>query len=204
MSSLWTPEDVEMLSSLSGDLPWPMVPAVFNRFRPHRTATALRRKADGLGLLRRSVGQFITAGAIVGIAGINYERIRRWILSRELKARRYGEGSAFPYYISRKDLRAFARKHPEQFGGLSQSELLQLFDSEKLAEEIAAMELPRLSQKVPVMCVETGKRFESIQAAAKAAYVTPTRLQTVLRDGTTANGLRYRRVVAMTQQGRAA
>ena len=204
MSTLWTPEDVEMLCSLAGDLPWPMVPAAFNRARPHRTATALRRKADGLGLLRRSVGQFITAGAIVGIAGFNYERIRQWILSGELKSRRYGEGSAFPYYICRKDLRAFARKHPEQFGGLRLGELVQLFDSEKLAEEIAAMELPRLSQKVPVMCVDTGKRFESIQAAARAAYVTPTRMQTVLREGTTANGLRYRRVVAMTQQGRAA
>ena len=198
MSSLWTPEDVEMLCSLAGDLPWPMVGAAFNRRRPHRTATALRRKADDLGLLRRSVGQFITAGAIVGVAGFNYERIRQWILSGELKARRYGKGSAFPYYICRKDLRAFAQQHPEQFGGLSKGDLVQLLDSEKLAEEIAAMGLPRRSQKVPVVCVETGKRFESIEAAARAAYVTSTRMKAVLRDGTRANGLRYRRVVAMT------
>lgn len=194
MSRLWTAEDIESLSSLAGDLPWRMVPGVFNRGRPYRTPTALRRKADGLGLLRRSVGQFVTAGAITAATGLSYETVRRWILTGELVARRYGKGGAFPYFIRRQDLRAFARRHPEPFGGLTEAELIQLLDSEMLAAEIAVMGLPRYTQLVEVECVETGKRFPSILAAAAAAFVTPQRMRVVCNRGGRANGRRYRRV----------
>ena len=194
MSRIWTPEDIETLSSLAGDLPWRMVPGVFNRRRPHRTPTALRRKADGLGLLRRSVGQFVTAGTITTATGLSHKTIRRWIQSKELAARRYGKGGAFPYFIRRQDLRAFARQRPEPFGGLSEAELIQLLDSETLAVEIAAMGLPRYTQLVEVECIETGKRFPSILAAAAAAFVTPQRMRVVVNRGGRANGRRYRRV----------
>ena len=190
----WTIEDVEMLSSLAGDLPWPMVPGVFNNCRPHRTAIALRRKADDLGLLRRCVGQYITSGALRSLMGVSYEQARRWILSGSLPARRWGKGRAFPYWIHRRDLRAFAAANPALFGGLSEGQLVELLDSETLAAQIATMELPRPRQPVAVECLDTGRRYASINAAAKAAYVTPQRMAVVLASGGTANGRRYRRI----------
>jgi hypothetical protein len=196
MSRPWTVEDIEMLSSLAGDIPWPLVPGRFNNSRPRRTATALRRKAEELGLLRRCVGQYITSGALRALMGVSYERARRWILSGQLPARRWGQGRAFPYWIHRRDLRAFARERPELFGGLSEGQLVELLDSEPLAAEIAAMELPRPRQCVAVQCIETGRRYASIKAAARAAYVTPQRMAVVLAHGTTANGRRYRRTEA--------
>jgi hypothetical protein len=196
MSRLWTVEDVEMLSSLAGDIPWPLVPGRFNSSRPRRTATALRRKADELGLLRRCTGAWLTSGALRSLMGVSYEQARRWILSGQLPARRWGEGQAYPYWIRRQDLRAFARVRPELFGGLSEGQLVELLDSERLATEIAAMELPRPRQCVAVECIETGRRYRSIKAAARAAYVTPQRMAVVLAHGTTANGRRYRRAEA--------
>ena len=192
----WTIEDVEMLSSLAGDLPWPMVPGVFNNCRPHRTAIALRRKADDLGLLRRCVGQYITSGALRSLMGVSYEQVRRWILdpSMQLPARRWGKGRAFPYWIHRRDLRAFAAANPALFGGLSEGQLVELLDSEPLAAQIAAMELPRPYQPVAVECLDTGRRYASINAAARAAYVTPQRMAVVMASGGTANGRRYRRI----------
>lgn len=196
MSRPWTTEDIEMLSSLAGDLPWPMVPGKFNNCRPHRTATALRRKAEGMGLLRRCVGQYITSGALRSLMGISYEQVRRWILdpAMQLPARRWGNGRAFPYWIHRRDLRAFAATNPALFGGLSEGQLVELLDSEALAAQIAAMDLPRPRQPVAVECIDTGRRYASIKAAARAAYVTPQRMAVVLASGGTANGRRYRRI----------
>ena len=198
MSRAWSVEDIEMLSSLAGDIPWPLVPGRFNNCRPHRTPIALRRKAEDLGLLRRCVGQHITSGALRALMGVSYEQVRRWILdpSLQLRARRFGQGRAFPYWIHRRDLRAFARARPELFGGLSEGQLVELLDSEALAAQIAAMELPRPRQLVAVECVDTGRRYASIKAAARAAYVTPQRMAVVLASGGTANGRRYRRAEA--------
>ena len=196
MSRPWTAEDIEMLSSLAGDIPWPLVPGRFNSSRPRRTATALRRKADELGLLRRCTGAYLTSGAISTITGFSYEKIRRWITTGKVPARRWGQGQAFPYFIRRQDLRAFARANPEKFGGLSEGQLVELLDSEPLAAEIAAMELPRPRRFVAVQCIETGRRYASIKAAARAAFVTPQRMAVVLAHGTTANGRRYRRAEA--------
>ena len=73
---------------------------------------------------------------------------------------------------------------------------MELLDSEPLAAEIAAMELPRPRQCVAVQCIETGRRYASIKAAARAAFVTPQRMAVVLARGSTANGRRYRRAEA--------
>ena len=189
----WTPEDIETLCSLAGDLPWAMVPAAFNRTRPPRTATAIKTKIERLGISRRAVGQFITTGAIKKITGFSYERIRRWIDIRDLVTQKHA-GPGNPYYISRKDLRKFARKYPERLGGLNESTLVQLLDSEKLAAKIASMELPAWKRCVEVECVETGEKFKSITAAAKSAYVVEARIYTVLITGGCVNGLHYRRV----------
>ena len=53
---------------------------------------------------------------------------------------------------------------------------------------------PRPRQPVAVECVDTGDRYDSMAAAARAAYVTPQRMAVVLASGGTANGRRYRRI----------
>jgi hypothetical protein len=85
---------------------------------------------------------------------------------------------------------------------LTEGQLVELLDSERLAAKIAAMELPRLVQRVAVECVETGQRYPSISAAAKAAYVANSRMRTVVIEGTTANGRHYRRVQPACAQPR--
>lgn len=195
----WTAADNELLSSLAGDLPWPMVLAAFNRQRPHRTATALLRQAERCGIPRDCVGQYITAGLIVELANTNYTAVSRWIKNGingdRLPARRFGNGRSFPYWIRRRDLRQFAKRHPELLGGLAEPELVQLLDSEPLAAEIVAMELPPSRRRAAaVECVETGRRYPSITAAAKSAYVTKQRMRAAIATGERANGYHWRRV----------
>lgn len=184
-----------MLAGLAGDLPWPMVPLAFNRARPtKRSAIALRRKAEDLGLLRACSGKFISAGVIRQALGCSYERIRRWIHDGELQARRFGDTPSHPYWIERSALRAFARRRPEVFGGLSEAELIQLLCSEVLAKALAEQQLPRQRQRQPVACIETGRRWPSIGAAARAAFVTKQRMRHAVRHGGCVNGRHYRLV----------
>jgi hypothetical protein len=86
-----------------------------------------------------------------------------------VEARREGKR----WYISRKSLRDLARQQPEQFAGSSISDLTQLLDSQRLAEQIAALPPTWIPGRPrPVRCVETGEVFPSCEEAGRRFYVT--------------------------------
>jgi hypothetical protein len=190
----WTPEDIEILTDLTGELPWQMVVAEFNRRRPARTEYAMLHKVDQLRLLRKPEGEFIAICAIKALTGYSSEKIYLWIDSGDLPAVARSEAKNSPRYISRKSLRAFARKRPEQFGGMGQAELTQLLDCEKLAAKIVEMQLPKLSNSIEIECIETRRRFPSIAAVAKEARVGQKFVSTAIRQGSSVRGRHYRRV----------
>ena len=175
---VWSSEELTTLELLAGDVPWPALPdAYWNTVRQHgyprRTATALRRKCNDLGLGRAAIGRWVNAGLICQLMEISYEAVQTWMRSDLLPGKRFGETKGHRYYFRRCDLRHLAGTHPHLFGGLPISNLTQLFDDAKLAAKIAELELPKHQQRRPVLCVETGKTYPSISAAARAVYVTP-------------------------------
>ena len=175
---VWSAEELYTLYLLAGDVPWPVLPQIYwNTVRQHgytrRTGTALRRKCNELGLGRAANGRWVNAGLICKLMEVSYEAVQTWMRNGLLTGKRYGTTKGHPYYFKRTSIRALARTHPHLFGGLPVSNLTQLFDDDKLATEIAALELPKHQQRRPVLCVETGTTYPSISAAARAVYVTP-------------------------------
>jgi hypothetical protein len=191
----YTPEDIHLLTELAGELPMRLLVAEFNRLRPPRSWNSLRCKAWSMGLSTRSEGEYISTGAIQKLTGHSYDRIKYWLDSKQLKYVQSYKPSKGHRFVSRDELWAFARKHPQQFGGIDHSELTQLFDSETRASKIVAMNLPRLKQTVEVECIETGQRYKSIKEASVAAFVNKSGISAALDKGWAANGLHYRRVV---------
>jgi DNA-binding transcriptional MerR regulator len=174
----WSSEELDTLSLLAGDVPWPALPQTYwhtvrQHGYPQRTATALRRKCNDLGLQRAAIGRWVNAGLICKLMDISYEAVQTWMRNDLIAGKRFGDTKGHRYYFTRASVRALARKHPHFFGGLPISNLTQLFDDAKLAIEIAALELPKHQQRRPVLCVETGTTYPSISAAARAVYVTP-------------------------------
>ena len=174
---VWTTEELDILSLLAGDVPWPALPQTYwNSVRQHgypqRTATALRRKCCDLGLGRAAIGRWVNAGLICKLMGVSYEAVQTLMRSGLLPGTRFGGTRGHRYYFKRTDLRHLAGTHPHLFGGLSCAALTQLFDDAKLAKRIAELQLPRLQQRRPVLCVETGITYRSISEAARAVYVT--------------------------------
>jgi hypothetical protein len=175
---VWSSEELDTLYLLAGDVPWPVLPQVYwNTVRQHgypqRTATALRRKCNDLGLGRAAIGRWVNAGLICQLMEVSYEAVQTLMRSGLLPGKRFGETKGHRYYFRRCDLRHLADSHPHLFGGLPISNLTQLFDDAKLAIKIAELELPKHQQRRPVLCVETGTTYPSISAAARAVYVTP-------------------------------
>jgi DNA-binding transcriptional MerR regulator len=175
---VWTPFELDTLSLLAGDVPWPALPQTYcNTVRQHgyprRTGTALRRKCNDLGLQRAAIGKWVNAGLICKLMGISYEAVQTWLRNDLIDGKRFGDTNGHRYYFTRASVRALAKARPHLFGGLSISNLTQLFDDPALAAEIAALKLPKHQQRRPVLCVETGTTYPSISAAARAVYVTP-------------------------------
>lgn len=175
---VWTTYELDTLCLLAGDVPWPVLPQIYcNTVAQHgytrRTAIALRRKCNDLGLQRAAIGKWVNAGLICKLTELSYEAVQTWMRNGLIAGKRFGDTQGHPYYFKRTSIRALARTHPHLFGGLPISNLTQLFDDDKLATEIVALGLPKPQQRRPVLCVETGVTYPSISAAARAVYVTP-------------------------------
>lgn len=190
----WTAEDLEALTDLAGELPWQLVVKEFAQRRPARSSHAMRLKAEELGLSRKPEGKYISTGLIRQLTGYSYDKIYSWIRSGKLNAVSRSNAKNSPQYISRLNLRRFARKHPEQFGGIDQANLTMLFDSEFLASKIVEMNLPKITRETPVLCVETGRRYVSIAEAARREHVDKRGIWSAIQLGSSICGKHYRRV----------
>jgi DNA-binding transcriptional MerR regulator len=186
---VWSTYELDTLSLLAGDVPWPALPQTYcntvaQHGYPKRTATALRRKCNDLGLQRAAIGRWINAGLICQLMQISYEAVQTLMRSGLISGTRFGGTRGHRYYFKRTDLRRLAVSRPHLFGGLSIAALTQLFDDPKLAKQVAEQGLPKHQQRRPVLCVETGITYRSISEAARAVYVTTKCISTALDDPT--------------------
>jgi hypothetical protein len=182
---VWSTYELDTLSLLAGDVPWPALPQTYwhtvrQHGYPQRTATALRRKCNDLGLGRAAIGRWVNAGLICQLMQISYEAVQTLMRTGLISGTRFGGTRGHRYYFKRCDLRHLAVSHPHLFGGLDCAALTQLFDDPKLAKRVAEQGLPKHQQRRPVLCVETGKVYPSLSAAARAVYVTPKCISTAL------------------------
>lgn len=196
MSIRWTAPEIETLCSMTGDMPWRLVVPSFQQWaeqngfpvRPERYMLEIVRSR---GIPRLPSGEWITSAAIVQTLGVCHATVTRWRRSG-LQARQFGTAWRSHWYIRRDWLREFARERPHLFAGRREADLLQVLDCPKLARKLAMQDRPPCWRRCPVVCVETGRRFPSIRAAAQAAFVTKQRMRNVILSGGTANGLHWR------------
>ena len=193
----WSAFELETLQSMVGDMPWPLLVKNYRHWahfngQPPRTEIALRRKAEALGIRRWSVGEWITTGVIGEHLGVTCETVRHWIRQGWLPAKRFGTTPSHQHFVSRADLRRLSRNRPELFAERPLADLIQLLDSERAAQQVVDGNHSRPWRRCPVICVETGKRFPTIAAAARHAHVTPQRMHIAVRSNGLANGRHWR------------
>ena len=192
----WSAEETELLYSLAGDMPFRMLVTTFRRQArvngwPVRTASALSSRAKKLGLCLRHVhGAMLTSGSIAEILGMSLYAVNNWFYKHhDIPRKKVGP----IWYYRRKDLRVWARKHPQLFGGIKPSTLFMLFEDEDLCEWIAS-NYPHRPNTQPVVCVETGRLYQSHREAAVAHFVDRTTITLAVKTGHAVDGrFRFRK-----------
>jgi hypothetical protein len=185
---VWTKEELYILQSCVGEVPWPMVTARYNyEATQHgyakRTWAAIKHKCDHLKLSRTCIGEWIKATTVSEMLNVSTSTVARWIHGGKLEARQFKTGKkGSTFYIKRLWLRRFAKENPRLFGGLDFYTLHSLLDNELLAKELVAMLMPANTMQTPVLCVETGKRFESLSEAATATFISRWRINYAIKN----------------------
>jgi len=187
----WTAEEDERLREMIGDLPRQLVWAEFRADArrhgwPMRTKKAIDIRAGKLGLTFRCTGMYLTPTDVGEILGIAASIPMRWLQRYDdLPRRRFGK----KWYVRRDELRRWASNpaHQRVFGGIDVDRLAMLVEDRDLAKLILQRHPTRGTHR-PVRCVETGRRYASISAAARANYLTFSAIWHALNEKRRAGG----------------
>lgn len=209
MSHRWNEEEQARLVEVAGDRPWPLAVGAYNTWAEkfgynQRTSLALERRANKLGVYRKSEGSWITLGAVSEILGVDRATPLRWVRRGLISSWRNGNQRSYPHYVHRREFRRLARQSPCFFRPYQRERLVMLFDSQEIAD-LVYEQCPACytvaGRTRAVQCVETGKKYDSIKEAALAVYVTPARLRAVLDTSKTASGYHWRSLAAKQWTG---
>jgi len=194
MSHRWSAVEDEQLHQLAGDIPWPKVLHAYNIWAslngyPGRTEIGLRQRCETLRISRICEGQYLSTGTIRSLTGAGWRTIQRWVQQGHLTVIRSGR----KWYIPRAALRQFAQQHPAYFSRLPVSNLTQLLDDERLAEQLTSEpQGPAPGFPRPVRCVTTGERFPSAAAAGRRFHLSRSAIYlAVAGKRAVAGGLRF-------------
>ena len=197
MAKRWTDAEINYLHEVAGDLPRHYLVKTFNQWAqahgyPERSNKAIYAKANVMGLSLAAVGESITTGGIAKILEINDTTVQGWMVRHRDLPRRKIKGY---YYIKRRELMRWARQHPHLFGGLKWSNLVQLLESENLADYICdnfpnrPVGLEATAR--PVRCITTNEIYPSLSAAARATHITYQAISLAIREQRSTCGLRF-------------
>lgn len=189
----WSAEELELLQSLAGDMPFQLLVSTFRQQAkihrwPLRSADALQCRARLLGLnLRHVAGTWVTTGSIGEMLGVSLYCVNHWFRRHPLERRCTGNAC----YYKRSDVRRWARKHPEYLGGIAVDRLFMLLEDRKLAEWIVENyphRPPSRWETNRVRCIETGRVYASQGEAARAHWVTPGAIHHAMAEGYAVDG----------------
>ena len=178
MAHRWTPAEINYLHELAGDMSRHQLVIAYNEWAAangyqQRTPKSIYVKAAKLGISLTAIGEVLTTGGIAKTLCINDTTVQGWMVRYpDLPRKRYGTR----YYIRRTSLLTWAKQHPHLFGGLQRSALVQLLNSEQFADYITEHYPSRPvgleKTAIRIKCIDTGRIYPSISAAARDAFVT--------------------------------
>ena len=198
----WTATEINQLLSLAGDYPTALLVTYYQQWAtannlPARTAVAIDRRLRLLGADREPIGVWIQTGTLTSLLGVSYTTVDRWVRRGYIRAHQFPcleyRGIHPPVrYFKRSEVRAFAKRQPEFFAGVSRQNLFLLLEDERLADDIASRFPSRTGKdKVRVRCVETGRVFESCAAAAKVYRLSRNGIWLAAKKGHRAANYRW-------------
>lgn len=192
----YSKEETDKIHELAEDMPFTLLVREYQRWAkeagyPARSRHALRGRIQRLGYSFRSYGKWLDVMTAAELWQVTGETVRYWTRRGDLSCHHEG----FKVYVSRHGLKKLARARPYLFHGIPYDNLLALLDSEKLAQRLSAVKIKKISgRRSRVRCVETGRVFPSVKAAADSIFVTRQSIGHAIWGNRTCQGFHWERL----------
>lgn len=197
----WTRGDLELLHSLAESLPIKMLCGIFNakakqNQRPQRSPAAIKARLSTLGYSFQPQHSTYTIASLARLLNCSKDAVSYW-RKLGLKTTKSARNPKAIVYIRIENVRQFARKRPELFGGFDRDALFIIFENMDMVEKILEAYPKRnsgIAEKQPVRCIETGVVYSSYVEAARAFFVTPSGIYRAVTTGCCANNHHFEKV----------
>ena len=204
----WTPNELQILRDLAETLP---IQQLINAFNKHarsiglekRTGHSIRSKLTKLGYSQDVRHGVYTAGVIARTLGIPFGTVTTWF-RYGLEFYRLRDDKLATKYITAKNLRDFARKRPQSFGGCDFVDLYLVLEDRQLTEYIVKTFPKRPGRISPqrVRCIETKQVFNSYVEAGKTFFLTPSSIYKSVKFGEPAAGYHFEKILVSQEMSR--
>jgi len=192
--SLWTEEEIEILKTMVGVVPFPLVlQAVqdYNRANDMRVRTAIAIRSKAKHTAGRSLcpgEEYRNKDQLRRQLGICIDRIAGWFegsdpLPLVVKTSKRWE-------ISLKDFEAWARRNRHRLAGIPLEKIAPLVQDKEFFRESSAWPTARKTVS-PVRNIDTGKVYPSVHVASKEGFVSVTAIYKSIKFRRPAVGSRW-------------
>ena len=197
----WTDPEIEFLTKHVESLPFHRLVRAYKTWAaqhdyPSRSNTSIDHKIRRLGFGTKPQIEYFTFQRLSEILGISNYTVAGWkrLVKHPLQAYQH-DGKRYAFnYVSRLDFNRFAQHHPECLGGVNEIGLQILLEDSKKAKEILRQYPKRrnpLIKSKRVRCIETGKIYQSLGAAARDVHVVRQGVSKSVHYGHAANGFHF-------------
>jgi hypothetical protein len=160
-----------------------------------RSKCSIQAKLQKLGYSLKPSSNLLSISVVALMLNFKRGRVRHWTDEYGLEFVRGRNVNRSPIYVSRLELRRFARRKPHCFAGASRENLYMLLEDEDLADYISQHhKKPNKGSWQKVKCIETGQVFESITEAAKLNRCCFSHMQRITLSGKKFNNRTYVRI----------
>jgi endogenous inhibitor of DNA gyrase (YacG/DUF329 family) len=196
----WTSDELNHLRDIAETLP---IKQLINNFNRHigilglekRTGHSIRSKLVKLGYSQHVKHGVYTAGVIARTLDIPFGTVTTWF-RYGLEFYRLRDAPTATKYITSKNLRDFARKRPQSFGGCKFVDLYLILEDRQLTEYIVK-NFPRRPGRIApqkVRCIETNQVFKSYVEAGRKFFLTPSAIYKSATFGEAAAGYHFEKI----------
>lgn len=197
-SKRWTADEEAIIEQLSLSMPPKRLYQTYCRVVaqkgfPKRSEPSFRSKLRAMGIPLMPEIDWYKLDQLAQIFGTTRHKVFK-LVKQGLKAEKESEHRNQPWFVSRVELKRFARKNPELFREFNKDGLFVVFEDEKLVDRIMSEPVifqPNRYNPTPVRCLETGKVYASYRAAGRAVYVDPSAIHKSARHGYKAGGYHW-------------
>lgn len=194
----WSRVELDKLEDLVGQTTFDQACRLWNSWAAQegieqRSKQSIAKKAAEQGISRNPWGDWLLVGEVAQLLGKHRSTIRNWVNAGWIRRRGTARASA----VCRVDLRRLARKRPQLFGGVDRGALVQLLESEDLADWVLERYPQRWQDRYHghrVVWLDRGLVFDSYVAASKAAHVNSKAIRQSIIEQRPVCGMRFARV----------